>query len=265
MTRLDGAHVLITGGSQGIGWAFARKAAASGSRVSLVARDATRLRSAAQAIGAHWRAADVTDTAALHAAIDRLEEDAGPCDILVCCAGFALPGRFLANPLDELDRQWEVNVRGAAAAAHRVLPGMVSRGRGHVVFTSSTAGVIGVVGYSGYAATKFAVRGFADSLRYEVEPAGVRVTVLFPPDTDTPGFAAENLRKPPETAAVSGGITPVSPEKVADALSRGIRRNAYTVTADAGTRALLRFGGALEPVLRRGFRRTIAKATDANG
>lgn len=262
MTELRDAHVLVTGGSEGIGLAVAERAARAGARVSLIARDPGKLTSAAVALGAasDWRSADVTDDVALGAAIGELEAAHGGVDVLVCCAGVSLPGRFLDVPLAELDEQWDVNVRGSVAATRAVLPGMIARGRGHLVLTSSTAGTLGVVGLAAYCATKFAVRGFAEALRYETEPAGVHVTVLYPPDTETPGFAKENLRKPPETAAVSGTIKPVPAAKVADALARGLARNRPAVTMDAWTATFLRAGGLLDPMVKATMRRTIARS-----
>lgn len=201
----------------------------------------------------------MTDNDSLNDAVKALETRSGPCDVLVCCAGVALPGRFLDVAVEEFDEQWAVNVRGSILAAKAVLPGMVTRGSGHLVLIGSTAGIIGVPGYAGYAATKFAIRGLADSLRYEVEPLGVRVSVLHPPDTDTPGFAAENLRKPPETAAISGRIKPVPAQQVAAALVRGIESDKRNVTVDTATRVFLRFGGVLDPAVQWSFRRTVAK------
>lgn len=260
MTKLAGARVLITGGSQGIGAAFAREAVAVGASVALIARGETALRKIADEIGATWRSADVTDAAQLESAITALE-DGTPFDVIVCCVGSAMPGRFLDVPFDEIDVQWRRNYLATAATLRRTLPGMVARGSGHVVLVSSTAGLIGVIGYAGYAPAKWALRGLADTIRYEVEPDGVHVTTLYPPDTETPGFAAENTRKPPETAAVSGAVRPVSAATVATALRRGIERDRANVTIDALTRALLWFGGALEPLSRASTRRTIAKAT----
>jgi 3-dehydrosphinganine reductase len=261
MTRLAGAHVLITGGSQGIGLATAQAAAQAGATVSLIARDSKRLADASAAIpGSSWRSADVRDADGLARAIGELAAEAGPIDILICCAGTALPGRFLEVDLAEFRAQIDLNYLGTVAALRCVLPGMVERGRGHVVVTSSTAGLLGVVGYTGYGPTKWAIRGLAETLRYEVSPGGVRVAVLYPPDTDTPGFAVENTRKPPETVAVSGAIKPVSADVVAAALIRGIERNRENIAVDALTKVLVRWGALLEPVIRASLKRTIAKA-----
>ncbi len=261
MTRLAGAHVLITGGSQGIGLATAQAAAHAGATVSLIARNPDRLAQSSAGIpGARWRWADVREPDGLAGAIGELESESGPVDILICCAGTALPGRFLEVELDEFRAQMDLNYLGTVAALRCVLPGMVERDRGHVVVTSSTAGLLGVVGYTGYGPTKWAIRGLAETLRYEVTPRGVRVAVLYPPDTDTPGFAIENTRKPPETVAVSGSIKPVTADVVARALLRGIERNRENIAVDALTKVLVRWGALLEPAIRASLKRTIAKA-----
>ncbi|AQA25731.1 NADH(P)-binding family protein [Rhodococcus sp. MTM3W5.2] len=257
------SHVIVTGGSQGIGAAVARAARARGAAVSVIARGEEQLRATAEPIGAAWACADVTDPTAMQRAVDQLEARSGPCDALVACAGTALPGRFLEVPIDEFESQMRLNYLGAVHAARAVLPGMVSRGRGHLVLTSSTAGVIGVVGYTGYGPSKAAVHELAHCLRYEVEPAGVTVAVLYPPDTDTPGFAAENTRKPPETAAVSGAITPVSADVVAAAVIAGIDKGRHHIAIDLLTRVLVRAGGIVEPIVRPILVRTIRRARES--
>ncbi|TQF74109.1 SDR family NAD(P)-dependent oxidoreductase [Rhodococcus spelaei] len=254
------SHVIVTGGSQGIGAAVARAAAGRGAAVSILARGEQQLRATAEPIGAHWASVDVTDPKALQRAVEDVEARSGPCDVLVACAGTALPGRFLEVPIDEFESQMRLNYLGAVHAARAVLPSMVARGRGHVVLTSSTAGLIGVVGYSGYGPTKAAVHELAHCLRYEVEPAGVTVSVLYPPDTDTPGFAVENTRKPVETSAVSGAITPVSADVVAAAVIAGIDKGRHHISVDPLTRVLVRAGGIVEPVIRPFLTRTIRKS-----
>lgn len=259
------AHVLVTGGSQGIGAAVARAAAARGATVSILARGEELLRATAEPMGANWAVADVTDPAGLSRAVEQLEARSGPCDVLVACAGTALPGRFLEVPVEEFESQMRLNYLGAVHAARAVLPGMVARGRGTVVLTSSTAGLIGVVGYSGYAPTKAAVHELAHCLRYEVQPAGVTVAVLYPPDTDTPGLAVENTRKPPETVAVSGAVAPVSADKVAAAALKGIEQGRHHISVDPLTRVLVRAGGIAEPLLRPFLARTIRRSLGTPG
>lgn len=251
---------MVTGGSEGIGAAVAAAAAARGAAVTILARRPDRLRAQAAATGAHAVVADVTDPAAVVDALRSAVSVHGPVDVLVHCAGTALPGRFLDVPLDEFAAQAELNLVGTVNVLRAVLPAMVDRGSGHVVVTSSTAAVVAVPGYTAYAAAKAGVAALAAALRYEVEPRGVRVSVLYPPDTRTPGFDAENLRKPPETAAVSAGVKPVSPDRVAAAVLDGVDRRHAVIALDPLTRVAVRFGGALDPLLRPLLRRTIRRA-----
>jgi 3-dehydrosphinganine reductase len=106
---------------------------------------------------------------------------------------------------------------------------MIKRGSGHIVNISSIAGFLGVYGYTAYGASKYAVRGFSDVLRAEMKPLGIQVSVVFPPDTDTPQLAYENQFKPPETKELAGNAHAVSPEIVAKAILRGVARRQYVI------------------------------------
>lgn len=262
MTSLRDAHVVITGGSEGIGLAMAARAVARGARVSLVARREAPLVSAAARLGAavRWAAADVRDRAGLCDAIAELVRAQGPCDVLVANAGYALPGRFWELPDDEFRSEVDVNYLGAVHAASAVVAAMRERRKGHLCFVSSTAGLLGVYGYSAYCPTKFAVRGLAEALRCELAPERVFVSVVYPPDTDTPGFAKENEHKPAETAAISGTITPMAADEVAAAAVKGIERNRFTICADPMTAALARGAGLLAPAIRRVMDRQVRAA-----
>ncbi len=209
MTKLANAHVVITGGSSGIGLETARLAVARGARVSLIARDAGRLAAAADQIGAAVTApADVTDADALAAALTTATEVNGPCDVLVTSAGSSYPGYF--ERLDDavFREQMDVDYFGTLHAVRAVVPSMIERGRGHLVTISSTAGLIGVFGYSAYGPAKYAVRGLAETLRPELAPHGIVVACAYPPDTRTPGFDAERALKPAETERISAAIKP---------------------------------------------------------
>ena len=98
----------------------------------------------------------------------------------------------------------DLNYFGTVNMVKALLPAMLERGSGHIVNISSVAAFLGVFGYSAYGASKYAVRGFSDVLRAEVKPLGVRVSVVFPPDMDTPGLANENKTKPFETHEIEG-------------------------------------------------------------
>jgi 3-dehydrosphinganine reductase len=260
MTSLSGAHVIVTGGSSGIGLETARLAVARGARVSLLARDHARLSTAAVDIGATaTAAADVSQPDALRGAIGSLVEHAGPCDVLITSAGSSHPGYF-----DQLDDavfrdQMEVDYFGTLHAIRAVVPSMIERGRGHVVTISSTAGLIGVFGYTAYGPAKFAVRGLTETLRAELAPHGIVVACAYPPDTRTPGFDAENELKPPETERISAVIKPREAVDVARAIVRGIEKDKLVITADAQTAALARAAGLLGPYVRWSMDRQVGK------
>ncbi|MFE7837264.1 SDR family oxidoreductase [Streptomyces sp. NPDC057474] len=287
---ISSAHVVVTGGSSGIGLATARLLAARGAKLSLIARGADRLETAAKEVSAAAtdvpaspkgtsaaaqrmsdtgqqapvaapvaaRAADVADRTALTRAIAELEgEQAQPCDILITSAGLARPGHFLELPDDVFRQMIEVDYFGTLHAIRAVAPGMVERGHGSVVAVSSAAGLLGIFGYSAYGPAKFAVRGLMESVRAELTPRGVHVGVVFPPDVDTPQLAEENRWKPQETRVVGGTIKPLTAEKVAAAIVKGIDRRRFTICPDTGTRALARFGSVLMPLLNREFDRRV--------
>jgi len=251
--QLADRHVLITGGSQGIGLETARLAVARGARVTLVARTEVVLAEAAAAIGhgAIGIAADVTDPAAVETAVAEAETTHGPVDLLVTSAGVSHPGYYEQIPLAVIRAQMDVMYFGTVHAVRAVLPGMLERGSGGLVGVSSTAGLIGVFGYGAYAPAKYAVRGLFETLHAEYGHRGIYAACVFPPDTLTPGFAAENLIKPPETVAVSAGVKPRSAETVAAAIVRGIEKGKRIITADPGTAALAKGGAPVAAVAER--------------
>jgi len=260
-----GAHAIVTGGSSGIGLATARRLAARGATVSLLARDQDRLAAAADDLrggGAtvHTRSADVSDPAALTAAMGELTAAAGPCDILLSCAGVARPGRFTELSDQTFRRMIEVDYFGTLYAIRAVVPEMVRRRRGSVVAVSSAAGLIGIYGYTAYSPAKFAVRGLMESLRPELRAHDVHVGVVYPPDVDTPQLAEEDRWKPAETRAISGTIKPLHPDAVARAIVAGIRRRRFLICPDPGTRALARLGSLVFPLLNWSFDRKAAAA-----
>jgi 3-dehydrosphinganine reductase len=129
----------------------------------------------------------------------------------------------------------EVNFFGTVNVVKAVLPGMMARGSGHIVNISSGAGFIGLFGYAAYGASKYAVRGFSDILRAEMKPHGIHVSVVFPPDTDTPQLAYELPFKPYETKALTGTAKVQSPESVASTVLKGVRRNRYVILPGVDT------------------------------
>jgi 3-dehydrosphinganine reductase len=267
MTELGDAHAIVTGGSEGIGLATAAALLDRGARVSIVSRNEEKLAVAATALGgsAQTAAADVSDPDALAAAFAQLCDRHGPCDILVNSAGYAHPGYFSDIPAEAFRREMEVNYLGTVHATRLVLPSMQDRRRGHICVVSSVAGVVGVFGFTAYSPTKFAVKGFAEALRDEVKPYAVRVSIVYPPDTDTPGLHAENETKPEECKRISATIKPIHADKVGQAIARGIERDKLHITADPLSAALVRGVGMFGPVLRAMNDRTIRKVMRERG
>lgn len=259
---LTTAHAIITGGSSGIGLATAQALAARGARLSLLARGPERLDAAAAELGRQGRKVvtvpvDVTDQAAVTAAFAKATDVHGPCDVLVTSAGLAHPGYF--EQLDDANfrNHMEVNFFGTLYAVRAVVPAMIERRAGSIVGVSSAAGLIGIFGYTGYAASKFAVRGFFESLRAELLPYAVHVGCAFPPDVDTPMLEYENQFKPAETRAIAGTIKPLRAETVAASILRGIERRQFAIIPDVTTKALARAAGLFSGTLAAAFDRKV--------
>jgi 3-dehydrosphinganine reductase len=246
-----GRHVVVTGGSSGLGRSVAAILAGRGDRVSLVARDPVRLAAAAAAMPGRveCRAADVTDPAALERAMADLVRRSGPCDVLIAAAGGSRPGRFPEMEPQVFRDQMELNYFGVLNAVRCVVPSMVQRGSGSVVAVASTAALIGVYGLAAYSPSKFAVRGLMEVLRAELRPHGIHVACVFPPDMDTPGLAAEIPTKPEELAHITARIRLRHPDDVARVVVRRLDRRRCTITADPQSALLARVAGLLSPVV----------------
>lgn len=258
-------HAIITGGSSGIGLAVARRLAARGATVSLIARGEQRLGAAAAELrdnGAEvlTAALDVSDATAVRATLRDLEADAGPCDALVTCAGLARPGHFLELDDEVFRTMMDVDYFGTLHCLRAVAPGMVARRRGSLVAVSSGAALLGIFGYTAYGPAKFAVRGLMEALRDELTPHGVHVACVYPPDVDTPQLAEENEYKPAETFAISGTVKPMSADAVADAVVRGIDRRTFAIYPNAEMRLLAVGAPALAPLVRRLVDRKVRRA-----
>ncbi|WP_437653784.1 SDR family oxidoreductase [Sorangium sp. So ce1182] len=193
-----GHLVLVTGSSSGIGLATAVACAAAGHRVIATMRrpeKASALLAAASARGASL-AVEQLDVAA-EGAPDRVREilqKHGPVYALVNNAGIAVGGAFEEQADDDVKAQFATNVFGLMAVTRAVLPSMRSAGRGRIINVSSVSGLVGLPGVSIYAATKHAVEGFSEALRWEVAPFGVHVCLVEPGTFKTEIFF-ENQRR----------------------------------------------------------------------
>jgi 3-dehydrosphinganine reductase len=258
--RFRNANCYIVGGSSGIGLAIARELRFRGANLLLLARNRERLqRAAAELSTAHEQAGrdggkgnsgragggtvatmpvDVTDAAQTESVLSAAVQEFGPPDLLVNCAGYARPGTFDSQTIENLEASFRVNVAGTWNATSALLDHLRGRG-GTILNVSSVAGLMGIYGLTDYCVTKFGVIGFSEALRQEVAPSSVSVHVLCPPDTQTPGLERENTTKPVETHAVAGAAKVFTPEQVAKAALRGLERGQFLIIPDGMSRFAL--------------------------
>ncbi|XP_059632548.1 3-dehydrosphinganine reductase TSC10A-like isoform X2 [Cornus florida] len=231
---IKGRHVFITGGSSGIGLALAHQAAYEGARVSILARNPDKLEEAKQSI----RLATGIDVAVFSAdvrdfdAVKRAVEEAGPIDVLVCNQGVFVPQELETQDLEEVKFMMDVNVMGTFHLIKAALPEMKSRlnrGPASIAIMSSQAGQVGIYGYTAYSASKFALRGMAEALQQEVIAEDIHVSLIFPPDTETPGLVEENKRRPQLTSIIAASSGAMKADEVAKKALNGIKSGSFFV------------------------------------
>jgi short-subunit dehydrogenase len=213
--NLGGRTALLTGASGGLGQAIARALVRRGASVVLTARRVDVLEPLAAEIGGRALPCDLGDRGSL----ERLVEDAGPVDVLVANAGVPGSGRIESFTVEEIDRAIDVNLRAPMVLARLLCEGMAERGGGHIVFVSSLNGKAGTARTSVYAATKFGLRGFAQSLREDLRPLGVGVSTVFP------GFIRDAGMFHDSGAKLPAYIGTKTPEDVAAAVVSAIERD----------------------------------------
>ena len=260
MTRLTSCHgksALITGASSGIGRLLALRFARDGARVALVARREAELRQLGSEIEKGGGTAlvlpcDVADREQVFACAGQALSAFGSVDILINNAGYGHHRRFLDWDLDDMERMLRVNFLGALYWTKALLPQMVERRTGWLVFVASVAGKLGVPEESAYAASKFAMVGLAEALSIELEDLGVQVLTVCPGTIDTPFFDAEALeRMPPVSRRMM-----IKPERVVDAVVDALARGKHEITVPPMIAA-----GYIVRVLAPGFMRRNTKRT----
>lgn len=238
MIKLKDSVVFITGASAGIGEACAFAFAGEGARLLLAARRLEKLRALepklreAGAAGVHSIALDVRDSQAVSAAIAALAEPWSAIDILVNNAGLSRGLEKLhAGHLQDWEEMIDTNIKGVLYVTRSVVPGMVDRGRGHVVNLGSTAGEITYPGGAVYCATKAGLKAINDGLRMDLLGTPIRVTSVDPGMVETE-FSQVRFHGDKERAAgVYRGLTPLRAQDVADAIVWAVSRPAHVNVA----------------------------------
>ena len=221
MTSTKPGTVLVTGASSGFGAAVARRFAAEGARVIVTARRADRVRDLAGELGPQVLPLtfDVRDRAAVAAAFDALPPEFAAVDLLVNNAGLALG----LNPaqdadLDDWDQMIDTNCKGLVYCTRAILPGMVARGRGHVINLGSVAGSYPYPGGNVYGGTKAFVHQFSLNLRSDLHGTGVRVTCVEPGMAATEFSVVRYDGDQAKADAVYAGMQPLTAADVAESI-----------------------------------------------
>ncbi|MFF4579865.1 SDR family oxidoreductase [Streptomyces sp. NPDC001389] len=264
----NGRHVVLTGGTSGIGLATTELLAEAGARVTVIALDGVEAQTlrGRRLANVVFAAGDVSDAGAVATALDRGRTAHGPIRSVITCAGITKPAYFHELTDSDLRRQMEINYFGTLHTVRGALSDLMSGGRGaSVTCVSSAAGLVGVFGYGAYCPSKFAVRGLCEVLRQEYRPHGITVTGVYPPDVDTPMLAGEQPLKPPELLALSNGERPLTARTVARAIVKGTESGRASVVPGAGTKVIKWAAGGAPSLLNLYVDMTIARARRGAG
>ncbi len=241
MKDLKGKVVLVTGAGRGMGELHARAFAQEGARVVLTDVDESALKAAAQRIKdvggeAHAYLADISDRSSCFTLGKSVASEIGPVDVLINNAGIVECGQALDMSEASVRRITEVNYLGQVWMMQAFLPSMIARKSGQVVNVCSYAGKIGTAYLAAYCATKWALTGFTDSLRQELHGSGVTLTIVNPGYISTGMF--DSCRVPMVTHWQD-------PQKVADAVLEGVKKDRYEVFWPRWLGHLIAFGRGL--------------------
>ncbi len=251
-------HAIITGGSSGIGKEIAKLLASQGSNMSIIARNPTKLEAAKVEISTTVAnpaqkiitiPTDVANRVAAETAIHRAVNEIGIPDLLITAAAISHPGYFRELPIEIFEQTMAINYFGSLYCVRAILPIMEQQNKGQIVLISSGAGLIGIYGYTAYCPSKFAIRGLAESLRGELKLSGISVSVVYPPDTETPQLEEENKTKPLETKYITATSGVWSATDMAAEILRGVRKKSFAIAPGLEMTLLDKLHSLLAPII----------------
>lgn len=228
--------IVITGGSSGLGLALAQACIQRGDRVALLARDPAKLQQAAAELrmlkaGAQVMAvsADVQNPADLQSVCARIAAEFGGIDVLVNCAGILHEGYFENLSLTTHRQVMDTNYFGALNTVQAALPHLKRSRKARIINIASIAGLTGVFGYSAYCASKHALVGLSEVLRYELAPQGITVQLVCPPEFDSPMVDALDRTRTPENREHTLTIPKVSVDAIVNDVMRAFNGRDFLV------------------------------------
>ena len=232
MTYYENKLAFIFGASEGIGAAVVKVLLQNGTKVVAFSRSERKLSALKQIYPSdllHTLSLDVTNYSQVKSGIGRATETFGTPFFIMNFAGAARPGFIETLTPEEIRQMMDLNFFGTYNVVQILSKALIQRREGHIVTCSSIAGFVGLSGYTGYCASKFAVMGFSESLRREWAPYKIRVSVLCPPNTKTPGLIEENKSKPAELLATEEKIKVLEPSAVADHLLKSLPSGTFQI------------------------------------
>lgn len=230
--------VVITGGSSGIGLDLAKAYVGQGCDVAILARNQAKLNEAVSACKALAKtpdqtiqaySVDVGDSASLAECVESIKRDLSTPDLLILSAGIVASERFIEQSDAGFESIMQTNVMGSRLVVRAFINDMVARKNGQICFVSSLGGIISTYGYSAYSASKFAVIGMAGALRQEVHEYGVGVSVLCPPEVDTPMIHKESEHILPQTRFIKDIGGTLNVKTVTKSAMKGISKNQFII------------------------------------
>jgi len=268
MKDLNGKNVVVTGGSYGIGEEIARALLKEGANVFTIARNKEKLDASVEGLQKDARpnrtikgyAGDVGDWPVISKVIEQIASENGGIDAVINNAGIYIPDYFEKQDVEVFERTDRTNYLGSVFTTKAALPFLLKNKKSAVVFVSSAAGLKGIFGYASYSPTKAAVLSLSEAVSQELKDKGLQVTVLCPPDTETPGHAEELKIRPKECDALSESAGLMTAAEIAEIFIAGFKKGKFMVIGGFDTKLLYRLNGISPRFVDFYFGRIVAKS-----
>ncbi len=231
--------IIITGGSSGIGKAIAEKLVNKGAHIALVARDENKLQAVQGELKTSAKSdqkieiysCDVANAEAVQKTTEAIADDIGSPDILINSAGILRESYFENQTIETFREIMDINFYGTLIFIKSVLPYFKKKGGGRIVNICSMAGLFGTFGYSGYCSSKHAIRGLTHTLRAELKPQGIKIQIVYPPETSTPMVDEVNTYRSIENRKLAESLPMLfTADKVASETIQGIEKDRFEIT-----------------------------------